>query len=230
MLKKRGVRGLREKVLKLLRAEDFDDSLDTLLILPGRQVINPLLSLLCHHDQYVKWRAVTAIGQVVAHIAKDNLESARVIMRRLMWMLNDESGGIGWGAPEAMAEIMACHEGLAWEYTNILISYMEEEAGFLEYEALQRGVVWGIGRLAQARLHVLRSKDADRYLQHYLNSSDATVRGLAAWALGLIGAKNVQEKIEGLVADHAEIELYCDRKLVTRRVSDLAREALTAFE
>lgn len=25
------------------------------------------------------------------------MDSARIVMRRLMWSLNDESGGIGWG-------------------------------------------------------------------------------------------------------------------------------------
>jgi len=49
-------------------------------------------------------------------------------MRRLMWNLNDESGGIGWGNPEAMGEILACHEALANEYAPI--SYpMHEKMG-----------------------------------------------------------------------------------------------------
>ena len=30
-----------------------------------------------------------------------------------MWTLNDESGGIGWGSPEVMGEILAAHKGLA---------------------------------------------------------------------------------------------------------------------
>jgi len=46
---------------------------------------------------------------VISNLTEKEMESARVIMRRLMWSLNDESGDIGWGAPEAMAEIIACH-------------------------------------------------------------------------------------------------------------------------
>ena len=57
------------------------------------------------------------MGAVVAHLAEKDMESARVVMRRLMCSLNDESGGIGWGAPEAMGEIIASHEGLASELT-----------------------------------------------------------------------------------------------------------------
>ncbi len=63
------------------------------------------------------------MGRVAADLADRDMESARVVVRRLMWNLNDESGGIGWGSPEAMGEIMACHEGLAEEYSCILISF-----------------------------------------------------------------------------------------------------------
>ncbi len=221
-------RALKRTVLDLLSQDDFDQTLNELCLLPGRRVVNPLVSFLCHHDQKIKWRAVTTLGVTVANLAEKDMESARVIMRRFMWMLNDESGGIGWGAPEAMAEIMACHEGLAEEYVHILISYMIEDANFLEHEILQRGVVWGIGRLSQVRPHLLRSKDATRYLQPYLDSKDATVRGMAAWALGLLGVGTARGRIENLLSDGAKVDLYLNRALVVRRVNDLAEEALAA--
>ena len=91
------------------------------------------------NDELVKWRAVTAIGSIVTLLAKKDIEAARVIMRRLMWSLNDESGGIGWGAPEAMSEIMAQSNKIAEEYNSILISYLNEQGNFLEYEPLQKG-------------------------------------------------------------------------------------------
>jgi len=218
-----GSRVLKRKVLDLLGHDDFERALDELCRLPGRQVVNPLFSFLCHTDQKIKWRAVTAMGVIVANLAEKDMESGRVVMRRLMWMLNDESGGIGWGAPEAMAEIMACHEGLAKEYVHILISYMREEAGFLEYELLQRGVIWGAGRLAQARSALMLAKDAGIYLGPYLESKDATVRGLAVWVMGLLGADISRAKLEGFLSDNAEVEIYLNRKLVVCRVSDLAK-------
>lgn len=224
-VKHRG-RAIKRKALDLLGQDDFDQALDELCRLPGRRVINPLFSFLCHIDQKIKWRAVTAMGVIVANLAEKDMESARVIMRRLMWMLNDESGGIGWGAPEAMAEIMACHEGLAKEYVHILVSYMREDANFLEHEILQRGVVWGVGRLAQTCPRLLQSKNAIQCLQPYLDSKDATVRGLAAWAMGLLGANTSRAKIEGLLGDNAAVEIYLNRKLIVWHVNDLAEEAL----
>jgi hypothetical protein len=152
------------------------------------------------------------------------MEAARVIMRRLMWNLNDESGGIGWGSPEAMGEILARQEGLATEYAGILISYMREDGNYLENEVLQRGLLWGIGRLSRVRPQILQG--AEPYLSPYLQSQDATVRGLAAWAIGILGIKAACAELEGLAADEAEIQIFLDGSIIKRRVNDLARDAL----
>lgn len=220
-------RTVKHMVLNLLKSDDFYQKTNTLLRLPGRKVINPLFSFLCHFDQKVKWRAVTAMGVVVANLAKQDMESARIIMRRLMWSLNDESGGIGWGAPEAMAEIMACNQRLAEEYVNVLVSYVWEDGNFLEYEMLQRGAVWGVGRVAEIRLHLLQLTDISHYLLPHLESKDTTVRGLAVRAMGLIGIEADLAKIEPFLDDDAEIEIYLNSKLVMRRISDLAKEAIS---
>ena len=192
--------------------------------MPARRVINSLFPLLCSNDEQIKWRAVTAMGAVVADLADEDIESARVIVRRLMWQLNDESGGIGWGAPEAIGEILACHGGLAREYANILTSYIKEEGNFLEYEPLQRGAMWGVARLAQVRPDFVQ--DAKSYLIQRLGSSDATVKGLAALTLGLLGAEEARLKLEDLSGDDTEVHLYLDRKMGFRRVSELAEQAL----
>jgi len=180
--------------------------------------------VLCSSDEQMKWRAVTAMGAVVANLADEDIESARVIVRRLMWQLNDESGGIGWGAPEAIGEILACHEGLAREYANILTSYIKEDGNFLEYEPLQRGAMWGVARLAQVRPNLVQ--DTKSYLIQRLESGDATVKGLAALTLGLLGAGEARLQLEDLSGDDTEVHLYLNRKMGVRRVSELAGLAL----
>jgi hypothetical protein len=145
-----------------------------------------------------------------------------------MWNLNDESGGIGWGMPEAMGEIMARHEGLAREYASILISYAREDGNFLELESLQRGVLWGLGRLAQIRPHLLQ--DAFPHVLRQLSSKDATLRGLAAWVIGLLGAGAARDRLKALRKDEAELVLYVDGVLHNCRVSDLANAALAKIE
>jgi HEAT repeat protein len=220
-------RALKRRVLDLLRSESLDQTLSELSDLPARQVINPLISCLLSKDAEIKWRAVSVLGQIVADLAGKDMESARVVMRRLMWMLNDESGGIGWGVPETMGEIIASHDGLAKEYTPVLVSYVWEEGNFLEYEPLQRGAVWGLGRVAQERPDIVQG--AIPHLISFLGSPDATVRGLAAWALGLLRAEAARSRLEKLLEDDAETPLYVDEKLTRRRVNDLAQEALTSI-
>jgi len=216
-------RELKREVIELLGSQDLDQALDALCRIPARQVINTLISLLPSPGP-LRWAAVTAMGAVVAILADREMESARVIMRRLMWQLNDESGGIGWGCPEAMGEIMACHEGLAEEYAHILISYVRKDGAFLDYEPLQRGAVWGIGRLGQGKPHLL--EEAVPHLAALLDAEDTTVRGLSAWALGIIGAYGERSRINSLIRDDAELEVYLGRTLRLCRVKDLAEEAL----
>jgi hypothetical protein len=215
---------LKQQVLRLLKSANFDLSIEELCRFPARQVINPLFSFLYNSDEQVRWRAVTAFGAVVAKLADKDMESGRIIMRRLMWNLNDESGGIGWGSPEAMGETLARHEGLAKEYAGILMSYARQDGNYLEHEVLQRGLLWAIGRLSQVRPDLI--KDAVPYLIPYLKSSDATVRGLAARAIGLVGSNKALSEIEHLLKDEAEIQLYSGHKLLRRQVRELAKEAL----
>jgi hypothetical protein len=217
-------RELKQKVLDLIRAEDFKQALQALTSFPARRVINPLFALLCSMEPQVRWRAVTAVGAVVANLAREDMESARVIMRRMIWNLNDESGGIGWGLPEAMGEVMARHEGLAEEYVNILLSYIREDGNFLEHEPLQRGVLWGLARLAQTRPELL--EQAVPHLQPFLTSEDATIRGLAAWTIGLLGAGQDDPGLEVLKSDDTEVEFYLNGIERTYLVSELAKQAI----
>jgi hypothetical protein len=211
----------RKKLFNLLRAREFDAAATELRQMRGRGFINPLRSALCS-DEAAKWPAVTLMGLLTAELAERDLESARVVMRTLAWNLTEESGGIAWGTPESMAEIMACNEILGNEYAAIMVSYMREDGNFLEYEPLQQGVVWGIGRLAQVKPELMRANDAGRYLLPYLESNDATV----AWALGLIGMSEAGTKLETLLADREEIAIYLDRELVRSSIRDLASQAL----
>ena len=203
-----------------MEAESFEKSLAEILKFPARRVINPLLSFFYQTDPYLRWRAILAAGAVVSKLAESDLESARVIMRRLLWNLNDESGGIGWGSPEAMAEIMSQSPRLAREYVGILISFIDQNQNYIEYEALQKGVLWGIGRISQIDPHSVQA--AAPLLIPFLKSPNPEIRGLAAWAAAALDEPMLKPGLNRLADDHIEIKILIDQKWIKIPISKLA--------
>lgn len=219
-----GSRALKKEIFKLLRGDDFDAAIASIRRYSPRQVIGPLFSHFYGND-IVFWRAVSAMGVVVSGMADEgSIESARVVLRRMMWQLNDESGGIGWGCPEAMGDIMARNRRLAEEFHRILTSYAMVDGNYLEHPVLQRGLLWGVGRLAHARPDLIPY--ATPHLVPFLNSDDPIHRGLAAWALAPMADDHTKALIKALADDNATLSVYMDGRLVERTVGDIARRAL----
>ena len=217
-------RQLKKKIQKLLLQKNLEGGLSEIGRMPARKAINPLFSFLCSLDELLKWRAVTAMGEIVDRLADADMESARVIMRRYMWQLNDESGGIGWGCPEAMGEIMARNENLAQEFWCILISYIQPDGNFIEHEVLQRGALWGAGRLAHARPQLL--KTSVDYLHPYMQADDPHLRGLAAWAAGALLNKKTAVMLNPLKKDRARLSIFLEGHLIECSVAELAEKSL----
>ncbi len=242
-----GTRAIKQHVLDLLKQDDLAALETELALLQEKEVINALFFGICHAHEQIRWHAISVMGGAVARLAEQDMEEARIILRRMLWSLNDESGGIGWGVPESMAESMCCHKGLADEYVQMLISYMrpdgEEEwqdGNFLEHEMLQQGLMWAIGRLAQCRKEHLLSRGVEHDLPPYLESADATVCGLAARAIGLLRVASTSQtteqteqtvmQLQKLATDQRTLRLYEQGLLRTVSVADLATQALQAVQ
>lgn len=227
-----GIRLIR-LVRSALESPDFEEALKRLDI-PPQRMINPLLCALFEPDEVLRWRVVRGVGITVSAMAEKDLESARVIMRRLMWSLNDESGGIGWGAPEAMGEIMAENETLASEYHRILASYIDVKGNLLENDELELGVMWGISRLAQKRPELLRDRTTPVMAQ--LKSPHPVKRGLALRTLLAVGppaepaASALAEILVPLLDDPSEIRIFQDGSFGEEKICRLASELLTRLQ
>jgi len=212
-------RQLKRIVFELLQLPDLRGSVEQISRFPFRQVVNPLFSYLYSLDEPIKWRAVSVMGAVIAGAAEENMESARIVMRRFIWNLNDESGGIGWGSPESMGEAMALNRALADQYASILLSYINPDGNYLEHEDLQPGVLWGIGRLAHARPG--HARDALPFLQPYLESDRPVLRGTAAWIAGALPFDRTISLLNPLKNDTAHFKLYQEGVLQEVRICDL---------
>ena len=217
---------LKQKIIDLLKSSDFEKDLESIAGIPIQKILHQLFAALCSEEEEIKWHAVSIIGVKVASLADTDMEGARDILRRMIWLLNEESGGIGWGMPEAMGEVLARNENLAREFAPILISYIRPDGNFLEFELLQRGVLWGIGRLAEVQPQRIQSLGAELHLRPFLNSSDSSVRGLAAWVLGLIGGEESIAHLKNLLQDGAEIKFYKGHKFQMESVREVVGKAL----
>jgi hypothetical protein len=221
---------LKQRIFDLLKSPDFNQQLNSLKDFSFPKTLNHLFSALCSEDEEIKWHAVTAMGFGVADLAERDLEAARNILRRMVWSLNEESGGIGWGLPEAMGEILARNEGLAREFAPLLVSYLQPSGNFLDFEPLLRGALWAVARLAESHPQILQTLEADSCLLAFLSSPDAPARGYAILALGRIGKKESLLGLEAYLHDETEIPLYENQEFRRVRISQLARKALLAVQ
>lgn len=219
-----GGRILKQRVREALQTGDENRALEQLADVPDRALVSPLFGALHLMEPRIHWTATRVMGEVTSRLAEENLEEARVVLRRMMWNLNDESGGIGWGVPEAMGEILTRHEGLAEEFANILASYSREDGNYLEHVPLQTGLLWGLVRLASVRPALLR--DAGPDVLAFLNSDVPVLRGLAAYLAGLLGTEIARPLLERLLLDETEISDDLDGILPSPRIRDLARASL----
>lgn len=194
-------------------------------------VIHHLFSALCSTHEICKWHAVTGFGIVVPAVAAKNLENARIIMRRFLWSLNDESGGIGWGVPESMAEVMVKSDTLFMEYVHMLVSYLRgdgpellQDGNYLELPALQQGLLWGVVRLLGSRKDAMLKLGVEEDLFHYLESSDPRVRALAVWSLVRCGSNISHQAIQRVMDEDLQITVYLEERLHEITLSQLVRK------
>ena len=212
---------MKDKIHELLLVPDFD----TIVQLAGQtsRVLSFLTALTYAHDPLVTWRAIEAIGLAAARIADDNPEVVRVHLRRMQWLLNDESGGIGWRLPEAMGEIIYNRPHTFAEFVPIIVSLFDMEVE--DVVKFRAGILWALGRIAPVAPN-LNQAEALPWIISCLDDPDPQTRGLSVWCLGQLRAIQILADHEALLADESPVEWYVGGRLTCQSVSDLTRAAL----
>jgi hypothetical protein len=197
---------------------------EALIELAGRKkrILSWLTALTYDRDPLIGWRAVEAIGLAASRIAAADPEFVRNHLRRLLWLLNDESGGIGWRAPQAIGEILRNQPQCFAEFVPLLISLLD----MMEEDAVRfrPGILWAIGRLGPVLPDAVESSTP--LIVSCLRDANAQTRGLAAWCLGQLGAIQSVPHLESLLKDESLVDLYVGGQLVRKSVAQLVGEAL----
>jgi hypothetical protein len=186
-----------------------------------RRILGTLVSLTFDPDPEIGWRAVEAMGLSAARIAEHHPDHVREHLRRLLWLLSEESGGVCWRSPEAMAEIIRQRPALFADYIVVSLILSIEPEDLVYFRA---GTLWAIARLgALAGNHVTAVLPA---VTAALDDSDPQVRGMAVWALMGVGQTARLASRPDLLTDTGSVDLYEDGVLRRTSVQCLARRAL----
>ena len=219
-MEKHSGRAIRKKVTRLLKEDQGSQALEILATISEDQLAGPLFHHLYHMDETIKHRSAVAMAHLVSRLIPHRREKARIIMRRILWNLNDESGGIGWGSPEAMGAILAQNPEMAEEYRSILFSYLDPGGTYIENELLQRGLLWGIGTYLKTAPNTLESSTRNRLYIH-LDSPDKIKRAHALRALVNARILDLKTCPAHLRLDAAIVPIFQGWALKEYRISDL---------
>jgi HEAT repeat protein len=188
-----------------------------------RRNLGVLIALTYDADPLIGWRAVEGLGEVAERLASEDPAAGRELIRRLMWLITEESGAICWRAPEAMAEIVARRPDVYGAYAPI-VAHLLLETAEEDLEHFRPGILWGIGRLGPAAAEV--AADVLPSVAAALDHADPQVRGLAAWCLGSVGRTGALAARPALLEDAGTVELYEDGALRRTSVARLMEIAL----
>ena len=171
----------------LLEAEDHSALVRFSQHAPSR-TLRYLSARLYNEDPQIKWRAVRALGALAADPSLLTEQRLAEQLRRYFWFLNDESGAVPFGVPEAIGEILARRPSLQPAFLPLICSMTHQE-DVNQTGAIERGVIWAIGRLGADALR--GGADIVQIRDLAAAHPDPETRRVAAWTLSRLEAARV---------------------------------------
>lgn len=145
-------------------------------------------------------------------------EKVREYIRGLFWSLNDESGGIGWNAPQTIAEAIILIPDLLDPYGSMMVDRTMEEP------LLVPSGMWAIGRLS------IRIKPAVSFFQklvlHHFASDSPEILALTAWAMGEVGFEPALSELRKLEKHQELVKIYIQGDFHYKTIGDWASLAI----
>ena len=195
-----------------------------------KHLISALIRLSYDKDTLIGWRAIRAVGMVARESVKSDAKYLREACRKLLWSLTDESGGIGWAAPELLGEIVSADPG---RFTDIIP--LIAETYFVEEDVFRSGVVYALARIAET--HPALVLVQQRIVISSLVDKDPLVRIFGLRLVGLLWKeavrseawtteyrRKVQETVRQLKNDLSDAWIYQGTSFESILVKDVAFE------
>jgi len=215
---------VKQAVVRSLESNDLE-SIESIARW-DRTVLSLLVRLAYDKDTLTGWRAITAIGRVASWYARNDYAFLRETVRKLLWSLSDESGGIGWSAPEILGEIVSADPEKFADIVPLIA-----EVFSIEERVFRPGVLYALKRISEIRPEAITPYHA--IVLRGLSEQDPLARVYALELIkrlkGRIARQDLDSmklQIDRLIHDRAEAWVYRNDGFFGQEVGEIARDVL----
>lgn len=192
----------------------------------NRKVLSLLVRIAYDKDTLVGWRAIKAIGFSAKALVKTDYDFLRETVRRLLWSLTDESGGIGWAAPEILGEIVSADPERFKDIIPLIAGVYD-----IEEEVFRPGILYALGRVAEADpALVIPYKDLiERALSSGATLSRVYALDMLKTLKSRMGGKDLdifRKMATNLLSDRSEAWVYINDRFINIGIREAARAAI----
>ncbi len=212
---------LKKTIHQYLESNDLEAI--SLLAKTNRKVLSRLVRFAYDKETLTGWRAIKAIGLAAQAMLETDYEYLRDTCRKLLWSLSDESGGIGWSAPEILGEIVSADPARFDDLIPLIAEVYD-----IEEKVFRPGILYALGRIAEKSPDsVLRFRDL---MRRALAEGDTASRIYALDLLALLkdrlgrdDRESILESLRRLASDQSEAWIYRNTGFVSVSVGEYAR-------
>jgi hypothetical protein len=140
---KTGMADIKKELQRHLEANDLAAAAARVVQHP--RTLPSLIRISYDRDTLAGWRSIIAVGLIARKLVARGHDLLRDTCRKLLWSLNDESGGIGWSAPELLGEIVSADTKRFADIVPLIA-----EAYHIEGGMFKAGVLYALARVAAA--------------------------------------------------------------------------------
>jgi AraC family transcriptional regulator of adaptative response/methylated-DNA-[protein]-cysteine methyltransferase len=186
------------------------------------RIIGHLIALTFDADPLICWRAIDAIGRCAGLLSAIRPEAMKNSLRRLFWMVSDESGSVAWHAPEIIGEIIRSDPRAFADFIPMTISLLDMEPE--DRPSFLPGILYALGRIGEAA-----PNSVDACLPSVfdaLDDAEVQTRAMAICCLGRLKAWSLLIQRPELARDSGKALIYRDGEIVETTISLLLADAL----
>jgi len=184
------------------------------------RTISTLITLTYSDDPLIRWRAIKAIGRCATEMSSARSKIFKNYLRRLFWMMSDESGTVAPHAPEVIGEIIHSNPDEFVDFIPLAISLLDLEPE--DKPVFLPGILYALGLVGEAVPGSIEDRLED--IEKNLLNPDSQVRAMAVLCLDRVQAHTVLLRYPELDQDDGKVQIYCKECILDTTVGALYSE------